>query len=175
MLAKLTGLEKESCLFLFHGISNIFTVIGEHPPNLYHRHTIFVSPGYFSCATISFATKPPYQPVVLLEEICTMCGMFMFSHLPFAKLCKKSIVVLGTFFTSGSSLDAATAPAPTGGVKCACASSSRIMALSYSSSCFCLSCCKIASTKNVVREPWRLLCKICHASRSLGSSRFKFK
>ena len=25
------------------------------------------------------------------------------------------------------------------------------------------------------RQPWRLLCKICHASRSLGSSRFKFK
>ena len=45
----------------FHGISSIFTAIGEHLPDLYHRHTIFVPPGYFSCATIPFATKPPYQ------------------------------------------------------------------------------------------------------------------
>src|SRR5699024_2715652 len=91
--------------------------------------------------------------VVLVEGICTMCGMFMFPHLPFAKLCRKSIVFRGTFFSSCSFLDVATALTPTDGAKCACASSSRIIARSRSSSCFCLSCCKIASTKNVVREP----------------------
>ena len=39
----------------------VFTAIVEHLFDLYHRHTIFIPPGYFSHSTTPFVSKPPYQ------------------------------------------------------------------------------------------------------------------